>query len=59
LRSRGVGDDRARAVATLVYAGIEGGILLARAQRSIEVWETVVAELRRVVRSALAEAPPG
>jgi AcrR family transcriptional regulator len=56
LRSRGVGDDRARAVATLVYAGIEGGILLARAQRSIAVWETVIGELRTVVRSALAEA---
>src|SRR3954467_5056751 len=33
LRSRGVPDDRAHAVATVVYAGIEGGILLARAQR--------------------------
>jgi AcrR family transcriptional regulator len=56
LRSRGVADDRAHAVATLVYAGIEGGILLARAQRSIAVWETVIGELRTVVRSALAEA---
>ena len=56
LRSRGVAADRADAVATLVYAGIEGGILLARAQRSIDVWGTVVRELRRVVRSALAEA---
>src|SRR4051812_8604058 len=56
LRSRGVAGDRAEAVATLVYAGIEGGILLARAQRSLAVWETVVGELRTLVRSALAEA---
>lgn len=56
LRTRGVPDHRARAVATLVYAGIEGGLLLARAQRSIEVWESVLAELRSVVRTALAEA---
>ena len=56
LRSRGVADERAQSVATLVYAGIEGGILLARAQRSIEVWETVVAELRRLVAAALADA---
>ena len=55
LRSRGVTDERARAVATVVYAGIEGGILLARAQRSIDVWETVLGELRALVRSALAE----
>src|SRR5438067_10375973 len=33
LRSHGVADDRAHAVATLVYAGIEGGILLVRAPR--------------------------
>ena len=56
LRSRGVPGDRAESIATLVYAGIEGGILLARAQRSLEVWETVLGELRSIVRTALAEA---
>jgi AcrR family transcriptional regulator len=56
LRSQGVRHDRAESVATVVYAGIEGGILLARAQRSLAVWETVVGELRTLVRSALAEA---
>jgi len=55
LREHGVDDDRASALATLVFAGIEGGILLARAQKSMAPMRRVIAELRTVVGQALAE----
>jgi len=53
LRARGVAPDRALVLATLVYAGIEGGVILARAQRSMEPFERVLNELRSTVSAAL------
>jgi AcrR family transcriptional regulator len=55
LVGRGVSPDRARSVAALCFAAIEGGVIMARAQRSLEPLESVFVELRRV----LAEAPRG
>ena len=49
----GVEDDRAHSVATMIVASIEGAIVLARAQRSLEPVERVSAELERLARAAL------
>jgi AcrR family transcriptional regulator len=51
----GIGEPRARSLATLVVASIEGAIVLARAQRSTEPLEQVAAELRAVVEHAMEE----
>jgi AcrR family transcriptional regulator len=51
----GVEGERARSVATMVVAAIEGAILLARAKGSIEPIERVGAELERLAGEALAE----
>jgi AcrR family transcriptional regulator len=48
-----VGAERARSVATMIVAAIEGAIVLARAQGSIEPIERVGAELERLSRAAL------
>jgi TetR/AcrR family transcriptional regulator, lmrAB and yxaGH operons repressor len=53
ISARGVPPDRASALATLVFAGIEGGVILARAQRSMAPLERVLGELRSVVAAAL------
>lgn len=45
----GLGDDEARALATTVLAGIEGGLLLARAHGATAPLETVVAQLAALV----------
>jgi AcrR family transcriptional regulator len=50
---RGVESGRARSLATLAIAAIEGGIVLARAQRSNEPLERVADELEALVESAL------
>ena len=57
-RSRGVAPERARSVATLVIAAVEGAIVLARAQRSIRPLERVTGELQAVVTLALEPASP-
>lgn len=54
LRERGVGAERAASLATLAFAGIEGAVILARAERSLEPVERTVTELRRLVEEALA-----
>src|SRR5205807_7472818 len=45
LRQRGVATPRARSVATLVVAAIEGAVILSRAQRSTEPLLRVTREL--------------
>jgi AcrR family transcriptional regulator len=45
----GATPERARSVASLVVAAIEGGIVMARAQRSTEPLERVATEVERVV----------
>jgi TetR/AcrR family transcriptional regulator, lmrAB and yxaGH operons repressor len=49
----GVAPERARSIATLAIASIEGAIVLARAQRSAEPIELVGAELQRLASEAL------
>jgi AcrR family transcriptional regulator len=49
----GLPAERARSLATLTIAAIEGGIVLARAQRSYEPLERVAGELEALVGAAL------
>jgi TetR/AcrR family transcriptional repressor of lmrAB and yxaGH operons len=56
LRRRGLAADRARAMATLVFAAIEGATIFARAEQSTAPLERVVAELRTVLRQELDAA---
>jgi TetR/AcrR family transcriptional repressor of lmrAB and yxaGH operons len=49
--ARGVAEDEARSIATLVIAGIEGGLLLSRAARSGDPLETVGRELAGWLRT--------
>jgi hypothetical protein len=46
-------DERARSIATLVIAAIEGAVVLSRAQRSSEPLERVSAELERTLSEAI------
>jgi TetR/AcrR family transcriptional regulator, lmrAB and yxaGH operons repressor len=54
LVSRGVPADRARSLAVTAFAAIEGAVLLARSQRSMEPVERTTAEIRTLVADALA-----
>ncbi len=54
IAARGVAPDRARSVATLTIAAIEGAVIVARAQRSSGPLDRVAAELERVVADAIA-----
>ena len=53
LRQRGVATPRARSVATLVVAAIEGAVILARAQRSTEPLLRVTRELQAIVADSM------
>jgi TetR/AcrR family transcriptional regulator, lmrAB and yxaGH operons repressor len=55
LRRRGVPRARARSLATLFIAGMEGAVILTRAQQSLAPLERVHAELRAAVEAALAD----
>lgn len=57
LRRRGVPGTRADSLAALAVAGVEGAILLARAQRDLAPLEQVGAELERSMTDALTSAP--
>jgi AcrR family transcriptional regulator len=52
LRRAGVDDDRARRLGTLFVASIEGAVILARAQRSLEPLDSVLDELRAAIADA-------
>jgi hypothetical protein len=52
---RGLAPERARALATLVISSVEGGIVMARAQRTIEPLERVASELEAVIAAAVGE----
>jgi TetR/AcrR family transcriptional regulator, lmrAB and yxaGH operons repressor len=56
LRERGLATARARSIAALMIAGIEGAIVLARAKRSTRPLEQVSTELQNVVSDALSAA---
>jgi AcrR family transcriptional regulator len=50
-----VGDrERARSLATLAIAAIEGGVVLARAERSVAPLERIADELERLIGAALS-----
>ena len=48
---------RARSIATLFIAAIEGAVIVARAQRSTAAVERVATELEQTLRQAIAEGP--
>lgn len=50
----GVPRDRARSLATLILASIEGAVVLARAQRSTEPLERVARELKSLADSVIS-----
>ena len=56
LAEHGVPDIRARSLAAVIFASIEGAVLMARAQRSMAPVEATIAELKRLVADALREA---
>ena len=56
LERHGVDGDRARSLGTLTVSAIEGGAILARAQRSIDPLDRVFDELRGILSAALREA---
>jgi TetR/AcrR family transcriptional regulator, lmrAB and yxaGH operons repressor len=51
-RKRGLPASRARSLATLLLAAIEGGIVLSRAERSVRPLARVAAELENVMAAA-------
>jgi AcrR family transcriptional regulator len=53
LEARGVAAERARSLATLVIASLEGAVVLSRAHRSSEPLERAAAELQRAVAAGL------
>jgi AcrR family transcriptional regulator len=52
LRAQGASPAKARRLATLVVAGVEGAVVLCRAQHSMRPLEDVAAELEVIVRNA-------
>ena len=53
---RGLGPERAASIAALVIAAIEGAIVLARAQRSLEPLERVAGEIEALVTGLVEPA---
>ena len=58
LERHGVTTERARSLATLSVAAIEGAVVLARAQRSTEPLRRVAAELEALTGAAVTTHPP-
>jgi AcrR family transcriptional regulator len=56
---QGVAEERARSLAALTVASVEGAVVLARAERSPEPLERVAAELSALVEGALAARSTG
>jgi TetR/AcrR family transcriptional repressor of lmrAB and yxaGH operons len=54
LLAAGLSEPRAKTVATLFLASLEGGLILSRAQKSVEPLEAVASELARVIEGSLA-----
>ena len=52
LAAGGVGDDRAASLAALLIATSEGGVLLARAERDLAVFDAVAAEAIATIEAA-------
>jgi len=56
LKRAGLSATRAKTIATLCLASLEGGIILSRAQRSVVPLKEISAELAQLVRSTLPRA---
>jgi TetR/AcrR family transcriptional regulator, lmrAB and yxaGH operons repressor len=56
LQNAGVPEARARSLASIAVSGVEGAVILARAQRSNGPLERVVAELDALFRDAVEDA---
>jgi AcrR family transcriptional regulator len=54
LQRAGVPEQRARAIGTLLVAAIEGAVVVARAESSMEPFERVIDELHALLREAVA-----
>ena len=54
LRTAGLSEARAKSIGTLFLASLEGGMILSRAQRSVEPLNAIARELARVIESSLA-----
>ena len=59
LRAAGLTPTRAAAVATATLAGMEGALILCRAERSVAPLETMAAELKRLLPAASARPRSG
>lgn len=59
LHSTGLTPARAAAVATATLAGMEGALILCRAERSVAPLETMAAELKRLLPAASAKPRAG
>lgn len=53
LREHGISDERAAALGTMVFASIEGAVIMSRAARSLDPLTRVLGELRIIVSAAL------
>jgi hypothetical protein len=58
LTRAGIPESRARSLAAVTISAIEGGIILARAQKSNAPLDRVLDELQRLFTDALGEAIP-
>jgi TetR/AcrR family transcriptional repressor of lmrAB and yxaGH operons len=58
LAARGLPKERAESLATLVLAGIEGGLMLSRAGHNTAALRAVGTELAAVIRSSLGNETP-
>lgn len=58
LREHGVDEAQARSHAALIVAAIEGAVAMCRAERSIEPFDQVSAQLRDLVANLLGEVDP-
>src|SRR5947209_1903993 len=56
LRAAGVSRERASSIATLVFASLQGAVLLARAARDVAPLDAAERELERLVRDAIGVA---
>jgi AcrR family transcriptional regulator len=58
LAKSGVDPDRARSLATLIIAAIEGAVVLARAEQTTEPLERIAGELRTMAATILPQHKP-
>jgi TetR/AcrR family transcriptional repressor of lmrAB and yxaGH operons len=55
LNRAGLSKARAKSIATLVLASLEGGLILSRAQKSVEPIRSITSELAQVIQASLAK----